>query len=95
LLVLSACQTATGDKQAALGLAGIAVRSGARAVLASLWDIADDSTALLMSQFYRELANKNVTKAEALRNAQLNLMQNPQYEHPSYWAPYVLVGNWL
>ncbi|MCU0533538.1 MAG: CHAT domain-containing protein [Hydrococcus sp. Prado102] len=95
LLVLSACQTATGDKQAALGLAGIAVRSGARSVLASLWDIADESTAMLMSQFYRELANKNITKAEALRNAQLNLLQNPQYEHPSYWAPYVLVGNWL
>jgi CHAT domain-containing protein/uncharacterized protein HemY len=95
LLVLSACQTATGDKQAALGLAGIAVRSGARSVLASLWDIADESTAMLMGQFYRELANQNVTKAEALRNAQLNLLQNPQYEHPSYWAPYVLVGNWL
>jgi CHAT domain-containing protein len=95
LLVLSACQTAVGDKQAALGLAGIAVRSGARSVLASLWDIADESTAMLMGQFYRELANKNITKAEALRNAQLNLLQNPQYEHPSYWAPYVLVGNWL
>ncbi|NJM88647.1 MAG: CHAT domain-containing protein [Hydrococcus sp. RU_2_2] len=95
LLVLSACQTAVGDKQAALGLAGIAVRSGARSVLASLWDIADESTAMLMGQFYRELANTNITKAEALRNAQLNLLQNPEYEHPSYWAPYVLVGNWL
>jgi CHAT domain-containing protein/tetratricopeptide (TPR) repeat protein len=95
LLVLSACQTAVGDKQAALGLAGIAVRSGARSVLASLWDIADESTAMLMGQFYRELANKNITKAEALRNAQLSLLQNPQYEHPSYWAPYILVGNWL
>lgn len=95
LLVLSACQTATGDKRAALGLAGVAVRAGARSTLASLWSINDRSTSILMSQFYRELAQTNVSKAEALRQAQLTLLQNPQYKFPLYWSPFVLVGNWL
>lgn len=95
LLVLSACQTATGDKRAALGLAGVAVRAGARSTIASLWSINDRSTSILMSQFYRELANTNVSKAEALRQAQLTLLQNPQFKFPLYWSPFVLVGNWL
>ncbi|WP_348237732.1 CHAT domain-containing protein [Trichocoleus sp. Lan] len=95
LLVLSACQTATGDKRAALGLAGVAVRAGARSTLASLWSLDDESSALLMSQFYQELTNTKETKAEALRFAQMSLLQNPRYQHPRYWAPYVLVGNWL
>ena len=95
LLVLSACQTAQGDKRAALGLAGVAVRAGARSTVASLWPVDDESTAMLMSQFYRELANNALTKAEALRRAQLVLLQNPQYQGSVFWAPYVLVGNWL
>ncbi|MGF1938965.1 MAG: CHAT domain-containing protein [Nostoc sp. ChiQUE02] len=95
LLVLSACQTAAGDKRAALGLAGIAVRAGARSTLASLWNVDDKSTAELMSQFYGELISKQLTKAEALRQAQLVLLKNPKYQHPIFWAPYVLLGNWL
>jgi CHAT domain-containing protein len=96
LLVLSACQTASGDNRAALGLAGVAVRAGARSTLASLWNVDDESTAILMSQFYQQLAKKSrLTKAEALRQAQLALLQNPKYQRPSFWAPYVLVGNWL
>lgn len=95
LLILSACQTAAGDKRAALGLAGVAVRAGARSTLASLWNVNDQSTALLMSQFYKELMNKGVDKAEALRQAQLALLHNPEYQLPMYWSPYVLVGNWL
>lgn len=95
LLVLSACQTAAGDKRAALGLAGIAVRAGARSTLASLWNVDDKSTAELMSQFYRDLTTKQLTKAEALRQAQLALLNNPKYQHPLFWSAYVLVGNWL
>ena len=94
LLILSACQTATGDKQAALGLAGVAVRSGARSTVATLWSIQDDSTAELMSEFYRALKTSE-TKAQALRQAQLKLLHNPKYEHPFYWSAFVLVGNWL
>ncbi|MDZ8221787.1 CHAT domain-containing protein [Nostoc sp. ChiVER01] len=94
LLVLSACETATGDKRAALGLAGVAVRSGARSTLASLWQVDDKSTSVLMSEFYRQLTqNTNLSKAEALRRAQEFLLKDK--EHPFYWAPYVLVGNWL
>jgi CHAT domain-containing protein len=95
LLVLSACQTAAGDKRAALGLAGVAMRSGARSTLASLWSLDDETSALLLGQFYEELAKTPVTKAEALRRAQLALLKDPDYRHPIYWAPYVLVGNWL
>ncbi|CAD0221685.1 MULTISPECIES: CHAT domain-containing protein [Planktothrix] len=94
LLVLSACETATGDQRAALGLAGVAVRSGARSTLATLWQVNDTSTASLMAEFYRELIQPQVTKSQALRQAQLKLLQQPQYQDPYYWAPFVLVGNW-
>ncbi len=98
LLVLSACETATGDKRAALGLAGIAVRAGARSTLATLWQINDESTAEFMNEFYRQLKNNpNLTKAEVLQRTQLALWKIPgkRWERPYYWAAYVLVGNWL
>lgn len=95
LLVLSACQTATGDRRAALGMAGVAVRSGARSTLASLWSVSDRSTATLMIEFYRELAQPGINKAEALRRAQISLLRQTDYASPYYWAPFVLLGNWL
>ncbi|WP_414544130.1 CHAT domain-containing protein [Nostoc sp. CCY0012] len=96
LLVLSACQTATGDNRATLGLAGTAVKAGARSTLASLWHINDQSTAILIGEFYHELVNNQVTKAEALRRAQVKLLTKyPNYMRPGYWAAYVLVGNWF
>ncbi len=101
LLILSACQTAVGDKRAALGLAGVAVRAGARSTMASLWYVSDEATAELMSQFYQELVTTNPTlgrrhtKAEALSAAQRAMIQNPEFSHPYYWAAFVLVGNWL
>ena len=101
LLVLSACQTAKGDKQSGLGLAGIAVQAGARSTVASLWNVSDKSTAEFMGKFYQNLKDGK-TKAEALRQAQLdflqNLQQNPEYKkykHPYYWAAFILVGSWL
>ncbi|MGL5833997.1 MAG: CHAT domain-containing protein [Waterburya sp.] len=95
LLVLSACQTATGDKQAVLGLAGLAVSAGARSTIASLWNVNDASTALMMNQFYQGLVNKKLGIAEAFRQAQLSLLKNPQYQAPLFWSPYILIGNWL
>ncbi|MBW4449144.1 MAG: CHAT domain-containing protein [Spirirestis rafaelensis WJT71-NPBG6] len=92
LLVLSACKTALGDKRAALGLAGVAVRAGARSTLASLWSVDDQSTADVMSEFYRELQT-GMTKAEALQRAQLAVFKKDN--SPYHWAPYVLLGNWL
>jgi CHAT domain-containing protein len=94
LLVLSACQTAVGDRRATLGLAGVAVRAGARSTIASLWNLDDDSGAVLMRQFYQALVQP-ISKAEALRQAQLALLNDPQYQAPRFWAPYVLLGNWL
>ncbi|OYE00255.1 CHAT domain-containing protein, partial [Nostoc sp. 'Peltigera membranacea cyanobiont' 232] len=94
LLVLSACETAAGDNRAALGLAGVALRAGARSTLASLWQIGDDSTVLFIEEFYRQLVTGKTT-VEALRFAQLKLLEAPEYNRPMYWAPYVLVGNWL
>jgi CHAT domain-containing protein len=95
LLVLSACQTAAGDDRAALGLAGVALQAGARSALATLWFINDESTAQMISEFYRLLEETSVSKAEALRLAQVKLLSDPQYRHPSYWAPFLLIGNWL
>jgi CHAT domain-containing protein len=96
LLVFSACETAAGDDRAALGLAGMAVRSGARSTIAALWAVKDEATALFMVEFYRILSSEpGISKAEALRQTQLTLLQNRQYQHPFYWSPFVLVGNWL
>jgi len=95
LLVLSACQTATGDRRAALGMAGVSVRAGAHSTIASLWNLEDASGAALMEQFYRILTQNHLSKAEALRQAQVALLNNPQYQAPRFWAPYILLGNWL
>ncbi|MDY7022487.1 MAG: CHAT domain-containing protein, partial [Cyanobacteriota bacterium] len=96
LLVLSACQTATGDDRAALGLAGLAVRSGARTTVATLWSVNDESTSAFMIEFYQQLLNQpNIRKAEALRQSQLKLLETSQYQHPYFWAPFVIIGNWL
>jgi len=96
LLTLSACETAVGDERAALGLAGMAVKSGAKSVLASLWLVDDSATAALMNRFYRnlDLRGGNSSKAKALRAAQLNLLAEPATEHPANWAAFMLIGNW-
>lgn len=94
LLVLSACETAKGNKRSALGIAGIAAQAGARSTVATLWRVDDNSTALLMKEFYKELKDGK-TKADALRLAQLSLLSNPDYSHPYYWAAFLLIGGWL
>ena len=94
LLVLSACETAAGDQAATLGLAGMAIRSGARSTLASLWSVEDQSTALLMDQFYQQLSQPAASKAQSLQKAQLAMLQDPIYRHPYYWSAFTLMGNW-
>ncbi len=94
LLVLSACQTATGDDRATLGLAGVAIRARAKSTIASLWSVSDEATQDLMVDLYRNLVNKNLSKGESLRQAQQTLLHNPKYHAPYYWAPFVLIGNW-
>ncbi|MEM8610619.1 MAG: CHAT domain-containing protein [Cyanobacteria bacterium P01_H01_bin.105] len=95
LLILSACQTAKGDDRAALGMAGVAVRSGARSTIASLWAVEDFSTAELMTELYQQLRQRSRSRAEALQQAQRLLLESSDYNHPYYWAPFVLIGNWL
>lgn len=95
LLVLSACETASGDTRATLGLAGLSVQAGARSTLASLWSLNDESGARFIEQFYQALSQDGVGRAEALRRAQIAMLKQPKYENPIFWASYVLVGNWL
>mgnify|MGYP002776989636 CR=1 FL=1 len=76
LLVLSACQTALGDRRAEMGFAGLAVQSGSKAAIASLWSVSDSSTLLLMQEFYRELKIAAV-KGDALRDAQIEMIRRP------------------
>jgi len=90
LLTLSACQTAAGDDQAALGLAGVAIKAGARSALASLWLIDDEATTTLMIRFYQQL--QKLPKAKALQAAQLSLLHSREYKHPLYWAPFLMIG---
>ncbi|NJM61004.1 MAG: CHAT domain-containing protein [Oscillatoriales cyanobacterium RU_3_3] len=93
LLVLSACQTASGDNRAVLGLAGIAVRAGARSTLSTLWEARDVPNTELMLKFYEELAKPGTTRAKALHIAQQSLFE--RHQAANIWATYILVGNWL
>jgi CHAT domain-containing protein len=95
LLTLSACQTAAGDDRAALGLAGIAVKAGARSALATLWFINDQASSQLITDFYTQLKDSSLSKAKALQRAQVKMISDKRYKHPSYWAPFLLIGNWL
>jgi CHAT domain-containing protein/Tfp pilus assembly protein PilF len=95
LLTLSACQTAVGDDRAALGLAGVAIKAGARSALATLWFINDEASAALVSEFYRQLRDPSVSKAMAIQRAQLKLLNDRVYDHPAYWSPFLLLNNWL
>lgn len=95
LLVLSACESAAGDQRAALGLAGVALKAGARSALATLWEISDSATVEIINTFYKQISIEGVSKAQALRTAQLRLIVQPRFAHPNYWAPYMLIGNWL
>ncbi|WP_083389622.1 CHAT domain-containing protein [Trichormus sp. NMC-1] len=95
LLFLSACQTATGNDQEVMGIAGTTVQAGASSAIASLWDLDDEAGMEFTKEFYQYLGKFNVNRAEALRLAQMALLKNQNYEHPRYWGPYVLVGSWL
>jgi len=95
LLTLSACSTAAGDMRSALGLAGVGIKAGARTALASLWFVNDESTARLVSGFYRALTEQGNSKAEALRQTQLSMLAERKFRHPAYWAPFQIIGNWL
>ncbi len=127
LFTLSACETGLGGGRDANGreiegFGVIAQQQGAKGVLATLWPVVDQSTSIFMSQLYQRLQDKQFTKAESLRQAQLALLngrhakpestpgkvrpRTPEaldyspdpkrpYAHPYFWAPFILMGNWL
>ena len=95
LLVLSACESASGSHEAQLGLAGVALKAGARSAMGSLWLMDDAGTAHLMESFYQHLTEVNTTKAQALRQAQLTLLKSDRFDHPMYWSGFLLMDNWL
>jgi len=102
MVVLSACETALGRQtpgEGILGLSWALFVAGTPTSVVTQWSVADDSTSLLMIEFYKRLklaeSNPNSrSKAEALRQAQLSLLRGNDYTHPYYWAPFIVVGNW-
>lgn len=95
LLSLSACETAEGNDRAPLGISGAAIKARARSVLGTLWPVADEVAKALMKSFYGGIANTRLSKTEALRRAQLEWLRHPDWSHPFYWAPFIIIGNWL
>jgi CHAT domain-containing protein len=95
LVTLSACETARGSFDEGVGFLGLTQAlfgSGVPSVLATLWPIDDASAPKFISAFYRQLVTGS-TKAEALRQAQLQFLQDEKFRQPFYWAPYVLMGD--
>jgi CHAT domain-containing protein len=95
LVVLSACETGLGKEVKGEGLVSLTrafMYAGTPSVVASLWKVADLSTAELMTRFYRHLKDGKLSKAEALRQAQLELIQEGRFDHPYFWSPFVLIG---
>ena len=93
LITLSACNTAVGDDMALLGLAGVAINAGAVSSLATLWEVDDKASSELTMEFYRQLKTGSLSKAQALRNAQIDAVLH--LKHPYYWSPFILIGGWM
>ncbi len=98
LIVLSACQTGVGKLGTGVEILGFGYqvqKIGVKNAIASLWSVNDASTQALMEAFYRELQKGDVNIAEALRRAQVSLIQSPKYNHPFYWSAFFAIGNGL
>lgn len=95
LVVLSACETAAGERSGGdeiVGLTRAFLYAGSPGVISTLWKIHDTASAVLMEELYRRL-REGVPAAEALRQAQLSLLENPLYDQPYYWAAFSLSGD--
>lgn len=96
LVTLSACETGLGKiykGEGVIGLSRALTYAGARSIIVSFWNVADESTALLMTDFYQHvLENPNEDYSENLRKAKMGLLQHKAYAAPYYWAPFVLIG---
>ena len=94
LLSLSACETAEGNDRAPLGISGAAIKARAKSVLGTLWPVNDAAAKSMMIKTYQGIALEKLSKTEALRQAQISLINDPELSHPFFWAPFVLIGNW-
>jgi CHAT domain-containing protein len=96
LVVLSACKTGLGKRIRGEGVIGISrafLCAGASSVLVSLWNVYDRSSAEFMKSFYSAMEKDHKNKADALREARLEMIRGKKFSHPYYWAPFVLIGN--
>ncbi len=98
LVFLSACQTAMersgGSGSELITLAEAFAMAGAPTLIATLWEVGDVSTRLLVKEFYGALSRGRTDKLEALRRAQISMLRSARYSRPFYWAPFVMIGNW-
>ncbi|HIK09138.1 MAG TPA: CHAT domain-containing protein [Oscillatoriaceae cyanobacterium M33_DOE_052] len=100
LLVLSACETAVGNRDAEMGFAGLSVQAGVKTAIATLWKVSDNGTLGLMANLYQNLG-QFPTKVEALQQAQIAMLRgevkpsesNLDFTHPYYWAGFTLIGS--
>lgn len=96
LVTLSACETALSKIEGGDDLVGLSrgfIYAGTPSILATLWKVDDASTSKLMEIFYRNWKS-GMSKAEALREAQEAVRRMKGYEHPYYWAPFIMIGDW-
>lgn len=94
LLTLSACHSAEGDEQAPLGLSGLALKANVPRALGSLWPVDDQATVRLMQKFYQGFLSEDRSASSALAESQQKLLEQSEFHHPFYWAPFILVGRW-
>jgi CHAT domain-containing protein len=101
LAVLSACETANGKVAPGEGVIGMSWAffvAGTRSIVVSQWKISSASTSEFMTAFYQNLRSAKkepLTKARAMQRAALTVLKNDHYQHPFYWAGFVMVGNGL
>ncbi len=94
LVTLSACQTAEGDDRSPLGLSGVVLQTGVKSVVGTLWPVADEAALQFFSEFYKHYQQPGENKAQALQHAQVQLLKQENMQHPLFWAPFILVGEW-
>jgi CHAT domain-containing protein/tetratricopeptide (TPR) repeat protein len=94
LVVLAGCETARGRLGTGEGIIGLSWAffvAGSTATMVSQWNVDAESTTKLMVEFHQNLRT-GMSKAEALRRAEISLLKNKKYSHPFYWAPFVIIG---
>jgi len=95
LITLSACQTGMGylSGDGIIGLSRAFLAVGARSVVVSQWSVSDTATLAFMKSFYGLYISGAEDKAHSLQHAMTKIRSTPGFEHPKFWAPFVLIGS--